>query len=76
MTDVRRVCDEFDINIGDAKKLLKKASEGDAEAKMKLKPLRLNKVKRWTNGGTSTLDEPDDVFSGPGMYHSTPGAAS
>jgi len=65
--DVRRVCDEFDINIGDAEKLLKKASEGDADAKTKLKPLRLNRVKRWTNGGVSTLDEPGDVFSGPGI---------
>ena len=76
MTDVRRVCDEFDINIGDAEKLLKKASEGDADAKTKLKPLRLNRVKRWTNGGVSTLDEPGDVFSGPGMYYSTTVAGS
>ena len=88
MADIRRVCDKFNINIAAAEKLIKDAKT-DAGAKAKLAPLRLGKIKRWTNGCASTADEPVTAFSErdtrgqnvtatyePHMYCSTRGTAS
>merc|ERR1712086_511425 len=60
-SDVRRVCDEFNISTGDAEQKLKEADK-DADVKKELEPLRLGQTKPWANGPESTWDEPLDTY--------------